>query len=133
MNDPIQLLHLGPGAPDLSTSAHGPFVVHAVASMDDLVAALDAQRYDAIVLQQGLPEQLGALAAWPGMARAVLDAAVLVVAPEPAVAPALRLVQLGVQDVLPPHEAHPAALARAVKPVFSLQAPKDRLPVPGAF
>ena len=32
MNDPIQLLFLGPGEPDLSTSAYGPFVVHVFAT-----------------------------------------------------------------------------------------------------
>ena len=53
MNDPIQLLHLGPVAPDLSTSAYGPFVVHPVSSQDELAAALDQQAYDAIVLCQG--------------------------------------------------------------------------------
>jgi diguanylate cyclase (GGDEF)-like protein len=115
MNDPIQLLYLGADAPDLSTSAYGPFVVHAVPSLDDVMQALDAQGYDAIVLHQTEPDQLGRLAAWPGMARSVLDAAVLVVAPEPAAADALRLVQLGAQDVLPPHEALPAALARAMR------------------
>jgi len=115
MNDPIQLLHLGPGAPDLSTSAYGPFVVHAVPSLDELRAALDIQGYDAVVLHQAQPDQLKALATWPGMARAVLDAAVLVIAPEPASADALRLVQLGAQDVLPSHEAHPSALARALR------------------
>lgn len=115
MNAPIQLLHLGTSAPDLSTSAYGPFVVHAVPSLDDMMQALDAQAYDAVVLQQAQPDQLGRLASWPGMARAVLDAAVLVIAPEPAAADALRLVQLGAQDVLPPHEAQPAMLARALR------------------
>ncbi|HOB95392.1 MAG TPA: GGDEF domain-containing protein [Aquabacterium sp.] len=115
MNDPIQLLHLGPGAPDLSTSAYGPFVVHAVARLDDVAQALDAQAYDAVLLQQAEADQLARLAAWPGMARAVLESAVLVVAPEPAATDALRLVQLGAQDVLPPHEAQPAALARALR------------------
>ena len=115
MNKPIQLLHLGPKAPDLSTSAYGPFVVHAVASLDELSAALNAQGYDAIVVHQALPDQLAVLAAWPGLARAVLDAAVLVVAPEPASADALRLVNLGAQDVLPLHDAHAGALARAVR------------------
>jgi diguanylate cyclase (GGDEF)-like protein len=55
------------------------------------------------------------LAAWPGLARAVLDTALVVVAPEPGAAEALRLVHLGVQDVLPPREAGAAALARAVR------------------
>lgn len=115
MNEPIQLLHLGAGAPDLSTSAYGPFVVHDLPSFDDLTQALDSQHYDAIALLQSDPDGLRRLAGWPGLARAVLDAAVLVVAPEPATGDALRLVQLGVQDVLPPHDAHPAALARAVR------------------
>jgi diguanylate cyclase (GGDEF)-like protein len=115
MNDPIQLLHMGRGTPDLSTSSYGPFVVHPVASHDEVVAALDGQRYDAIVLSHQDANSVPVLAAWPGLARAVLDAAVLVVAPEPDSAQALKLVQLGVQDVLPQREAHPANLARAVR------------------
>ncbi|MDH4393629.1 MAG: diguanylate cyclase [Aquabacterium sp.] len=115
MIDPIQLLHLGAAVPDLSTSAYGPFVVHDVPSFDEAAIALDSQHYDAIVLHQPLPDGLRQLAAWPGLARAVLDAAVLVVAPEPATGEALRLVKLGVQDVLPPQDAHPAALARALR------------------
>ena len=115
MNDPIQLLHLGPGTPDLSTSAFGPFVVHPAASLEALSAALNNQAYDAIVLNQAEADGLAALAAWPGLARAVLDSAVLVVAPEPGAAAALRLVQLGVQDVLSPREADAVSLARALR------------------
>jgi len=115
MNDPIQLLYLGRGAPDLSTSAYGPFVVHPVASLDELGTALDHQAYDAIVLQQSPVDNLPALAAWPGLARAVLDSALLVQAPEPDAAQAQRLVHLGVQDVLPQRETEPSALARAVR------------------
>lgn len=115
MNHPIQLLHLGPGTPDLSTSAYGPFVVHPVASLGELTEALDHQGYDGIVIQQGETQGLPVLASWPGLARAVLDSAVLVVAPEPATAEALRLVNLGVQDVLPQREAEGALLARAVR------------------
>ncbi len=115
MNHPIQLLHLGHGTPDLSTSAYGPFVVHGVSSQDELAAALDSQAYDAIVLEHSDANALPALAAWPGLARVVLDAAVVVVAPEPTTADALRLVNLGVQDVLPKREAGAAGLARAVR------------------
>ena len=115
MNDPIQLLHLGPGTPDLSTSAFGPFVVHPAASLEALSAALNNQAYDAIVLNQAEADGLAALAAWPGLARAVLESAVLVVAPEPGAAAALRLVQLGVQDVLSPREADAVSLARALR------------------
>jgi len=59
MNEPIQLLHLGAGAPDLTTSAYGPFVVRTVPSLDELRFALDAQAYDAIVLHQAQADQLG--------------------------------------------------------------------------
>ena len=83
MNDPIQLLYLGPVAPDLSTSAYGPFVVHPLASRDELAAALNQQAYDAIVIWQAGASSLPALAAWPGLARAVLDTALVVVAPAP--------------------------------------------------
>lgn len=115
MNDPIQLLHLGPVAPDLSTSAYGPFVVHPVASHVELAAALNQQAYDAIVVRHADASSLLALTAWSGLARAVLDAALVVVAPEPGVSDALRLVQLGVQDVLSPREADAAGLARSVR------------------
>jgi hypothetical protein len=49
------LLHLGAAAPDLSTSAYGPFVVHDVPTLDEAASALDDQHYDAIVLQLPQP------------------------------------------------------------------------------
>ena len=115
MSDPIQLLHLGPVVPDLSTSAYGPFVVHPVSSQDELAAALGQQAYDAVVMWQTDGGSLPALAAWPGLARAVLDTALVVVAPEPGAAEALRLVHMGVQDVLPLREAGATGLARVVR------------------
>ena len=114
-NDPLQLLYLGPRAPDWSTSAYGPFVVQAVATRDELSAALEEQGFDAIVMHLHDADGLAALVNWPGLARAVLDAAVLVVAPEPAAPQALKLMQLGVQDVLPQREADATLLARAVR------------------
>jgi diguanylate cyclase (GGDEF)-like protein len=115
MNDPIQLLHLGPGTPDLSTSAYGPIIVHAVATQAELASSLDAQHYDAILLSQPGADGLAELLAWPGLSRAVLDSAVLVSTPEPACADAVRLIQRGVQDVLPQREAGAESLARAVR------------------
>jgi len=115
MSHPIHLLHLGTAAPDLSTSAFGPFVVHAVARLDQLAAALDRQDYDAVVIEQTDADALPALAAWAGLARTVLDAAVLVVAPEPGAADALRLVHMGVQDVLSLRAADAGTLARAAR------------------
>ena len=109
------MLYLGLAEPDLSTSAYGPFVLHPATSADDLATALGQQHYDAIVLAETRPDALARWLVWPGMSRAVLDAAVLVVAPEPTTTDAVRLLQLGVQDVLPLREANAEALARAVR------------------
>ena len=102
MNDPIQLLCLGPTVPDMMTSAFGPFVEHQVRSLNELGAALDQQAYDAVVVTVASTARL---LDWPGLTRATLDAAVLVIAPEPEPADALRLLRLGVQDVLPQRDA----------------------------
>ncbi len=115
MSDPIQLLHLGLRAPDLSTSGYGPFVVHAVRSLDELAQEMDSQHYDAIALVLADPDGPVQLVAWPALSRAVLEAAVVVAVPEPVTADAVRLLQLGVQDVLPLREAKPEALARALR------------------
>jgi diguanylate cyclase (GGDEF)-like protein len=115
MNDPIQLLHLGAAPPDLSTSAFGPFVVATAEGLDGLSAALGQQSFDAILICLADAGGPALLMAWPGLARAVLDTAVLVVGPEPDVAEAVHLVRLGVQDVLPLREAGPVVLARAVR------------------
>lgn len=115
MSEPIQLLFLGRGAPDLSTSVFGPFVVHPCADRAELARALAHQNSDALVIGAEQAEPLGALAAWPELPRAVIETAVLVVAPEPASADALRLVRLGVQDVLPQRNLEAQELARAVR------------------
>ena len=116
MNPPIELLFLGAGASaDLSIQAYGPFVVHPVESLEQIAEALDRQPFDAIVFTCADAAALDALPHWPGLSRAVLDAAVLVVAPEPEVADALRLVRLGVQDVLPLRESSAYPLARQVR------------------
>jgi len=120
MNPPIQLLYQGRTPPaDLSDTGYGPLVVNPVADLAQVVEAIDQQAYDAIVLVCPAPADLVALASWPGLSRAVLDSAVLVITPEPEVAQALRLVRLGVQDVLPLRDgAGPvsgSALARALR------------------
>ncbi len=112
MNAPIQLVYLGPHPPDLGTSAWGPFVLHPVATLAELGAALDTQACDAIVLASGSP---AALAGWSGLTRAVIDAAVVLLAPEPEAGAALRLVQIGVQDVLPRREGNSETLARVLR------------------
>ncbi|HSW07369.1 GGDEF domain-containing protein [Aquabacterium sp.] len=115
MNDPIQLLYLGTQVPDLTTSAYGPFVVTAVSSLEEVSRTLDAQTCDALVLKFDAPEGSSTLAGWSGLSRAVLDAALVVVAPEPDSGDALRLLRLGAQDVLPLREASADATARVVR------------------
>jgi diguanylate cyclase (GGDEF)-like protein len=122
-NQPIQVLVLGGGTPDMSTSAWGPFVVHLTHSAAEFVDALGQQQYDAALLDTELTGGVAQLAAWPALARAVLDSAVLVVAPEPVLADALRMVHLGVQDVLARREVSADGLARALR----LAVERDRL------
>ena len=113
MNDPIQLLLLDLQVPELLTSPYGPFVETAVHTLEELSAAIALQPYDALVLSIERPSTL---IRWGGLAQAVLDAAVVVVAPEPKVGDALQLVRLGVADVLSRLEAvGPGNLARATR------------------
>lgn len=115
MNDPIQLIQVG-DVPDCTASAHGPFMVRAVASLAALGEALGERACDAVVIALGADESLPGLATWPGLSRAVLDAAVIVLcAGQPATGHALRLIHLGVQDVLPRSRAEPQALGLVMR------------------
>jgi len=115
MNDPIQLIQVG-RVTDPDAATHGPFGSHAVESLQALADALGQQGCDAIVIALEPGDALSGLAGWSGLSRAVLDAAVVVVtAEEPPTADALRLLQLGVQDVLPRARAEPQELGRAVR------------------
>ncbi|MFN0185929.1 MAG: diguanylate cyclase domain-containing protein [Aquabacterium sp.] len=114
-HEPLQLLYLGTGEPDLSTSAHGPFIVHPASSLAEATAMLTEQSFDALWLGFAGIGDLTQLANWPPLARALTDAAVLVCAPEPEVSDTLRLVRLGVQDVLPLRAATAENIARSVR------------------
>lgn len=112
---PIQVACLGAAQPDWSTSAYGPFVVHPLVTLAEVPSMLGQIPCDAVLLMLDRPQSLGSLLAWPGLARLMLDAAVLVVAPEPAPVDALRLLDLGVQDVIPSHGVGEIDLARATR------------------
>ena len=115
MNDPIQLIQVG-DVPDCAASAQGGFAPHAVSSLAALGEALGERACDAVVIALGAGESLAGLAAWPGLSRAVLDAAVIALsADEPETVDALRLIHLGVQDVLPRSRATPQDLGRTVR------------------
>ena len=110
MPEPLQVLYVAAKVPELWGSAFGPFVVEACASLAEASARLLSHPQDAVVIETSEP---AAVLGWPGLAAAVLGSAVLLIAPEPDAATAIRLLQQGVQDVLPPADA--ASLARALR------------------
>ena len=113
--EPIQILHVGGVAPDLTTSAYGPFVVCSIASLGELPGAWAEQRFDAVVFEFKSSDLLEPLLRGHALAPLVLDTAVLVVAPEPEAVQALALLRRGAQDVLPRLDAGANTLGRAVR------------------
>lgn len=113
MTVPIQILCVSTRPFDLWDAPFGPFVVRQVQTLADAAAGLQPRGLDAMLVDATPAGALAALAAWPLLAQAVLDVAVLVLAAEPGAAEAVALVQAGVQDVLPPTDA--ASLARILR------------------
>jgi diguanylate cyclase len=110
MNPPLRVLCATAAPPDLRGSAWGPIEVRACASLELLADRLRDAPPDALLLD--LPDA-EALVAWPGLAQAVLDSAVVLVAPAAAPELAAGLLQRGLQDVLP--DAEPERVARALR------------------
>jgi diguanylate cyclase (GGDEF)-like protein len=102
-------------APDLATSAFGPFVVHRCAGLAQLAAQLQQQRFDAMLVQLGAEVDEAALRHWPSLPSATLDMAVLIGAHEPSAALVTSWLQLGVQDVISLRDASGERLALAVR------------------
>ncbi|WP_070099457.1 GGDEF domain-containing protein [Rubrivivax gelatinosus] len=111
--DPVfRVLCLGENAPDLVGSDYGSFVVEGCGSLDDVAARLREAAHDALLLFSASP---AALADWPALAQAVLDTAVVVVAPSARPADAVALLQYGVQDVVADAADAPRALRLAIE------------------
>jgi len=115
MTAPLQLLSTLNPAPDLSTSAYGPFVVHSCTDLAQVMQQLTMQRFDALLIDAAATPAPSDIVHWSGLSSAVLDMAVLVVTPEPAVNEVTRLLQYGVQEVVASREALGARLALAVR------------------
>jgi diguanylate cyclase (GGDEF)-like protein len=113
MTAPIQILCVSAQPVDLWGSAYGPFVLHQAASLDEAARALQGGPHDAVLIDAPTPAALAAVATWPALSQAVLDAAVVIVSPEPGADTVLSLMQSGVQDVLPPTTT--AGVARALR------------------
>ena len=113
MTAPLQILCVSAQPVDLWGSAYGPFVVQHCTTHDEGALALQSGAHAAVLLEMPTPSALAGLLSWPALSHAVLDAAVVVVSPEPDVHRVVPLLQFGVQDVVPP--ADPNSLARALR------------------
>jgi len=115
MANPLQVLCLSPNPPDLFTSAFGPFIVHGCGSLAEVGQALHDNPCEALLVELRNAAETERLLAWPGLAHAVMESAMVVVAPEPSPALSCRLLQLGVQDVVPRRDANDALLGRTLR------------------
>jgi len=115
MSASIQVLFQGGPPPDLATSSFGPFIVQDCSSLADAAEQIELNRYDALLLQASGAAELNALAQWSALSHAVLDMALVVLTPEPAAADVVRLLQLGVQEVVPTRDAGAERLALALR------------------
>ena len=115
MNNPFQVLCLSSQPPDLITSGFGPFVVQSCTSLDHLADQLHAQSRDALLIDLRQAGGVEKLTVWTALPRALLDAAVVVVAPEPTWADCQRLLQLGVREVIGSREASGDVLGRVLR------------------
>jgi len=115
MSAPIQLLFQGASPPDLATSALGPFIVQRCMNLDDAAQQLQTERFDALLLRAGMASELHALLHWNALSHAVLETALVVLMPEPGGSEVARLLQLGVQEVVPTRDAHAERIALALR------------------
>jgi len=107
---PPRLLVVGPPPDGLANTPWGPFAAEVCASLEGAAARLALAGYDALLLQLP-PRDAERIAAWPALAQAVLDAAVVVVTERPDPALAALLLERGVQDLL----AGPATAGEAAR------------------
>lgn len=110
MSAALRVLCVASDLPDLAGSPYGPFDLQPCPTLDGVAEQLRDARPDAILLC--LPDA-GVLLAWTALSHAVLDAAVVVVAPALPAEQAVLLLQLGVQDIVP--SAEPVVLAHALR------------------
>ncbi len=115
MKSILHVLWVGKPAPDLAACAFGPFTVQTCPSLDEATQALRDKSHDALLIHLGTPEALRALSDWQALSHAVLDTAVVVVAPTVDPGQAGRLTRRGVQDVLPCAHADADTLARVLR------------------
>ena len=112
MPPPITLLAVGPVPEGLDASTWGPFERTACADLDAARARLAAADYTALLIVLPSAREAERLVHWPALSQAVLGAAVVVVTDQPGPALAARLLERGVQDLLPSRDAGAETVAR---------------------
>jgi diguanylate cyclase (GGDEF)-like protein len=113
MNTPFRVLCPASLAASLQASAFGPFDTTRCDGLDEAAALLGSASFDAVCIDAPDAAAAAAVLHWPALSHAVLDAAVLVLTPDPRAALAVPLLQLGVQDVLGSSDA--AGIGRALR------------------
>jgi diguanylate cyclase (GGDEF)-like protein len=97
-----------------ATQASG-LAVQRCASLDEASTLLADQRFDALLVWLRGPAELAQLQHWPGLSCVVLDVAVVAVVDEFDAEAAQRLVERGVQDVLPAQRLNGGELQRVLQ------------------
>jgi diguanylate cyclase (GGDEF)-like protein len=115
MKSPLRVLWVGTPVADLEASPYGPFALNPCTSLAQAAQRLSEQTHDALLLNLAQAGELQALLDWQALSHAVLDAAVVVVAREPAPDLAAKLIRQGVQDVIPAQAADAATLGRVLR------------------
>ena len=110
----IRLLVVGPVPDGLAASAWGPFAIERCDSLNEAAVRLRDASYDAVLIELTDGASAERLPVWPALSQACAEAAVLLVTGAPGAPLVQRLVERGVQDVLPQAEATAERLALAV-------------------
>jgi diguanylate cyclase (GGDEF)-like protein len=113
MNMPLHVLWVGSKAAGLPADGFGPFEVRLCGGLDQAARALGEGPVAAVVLHAADAAAAQAILHWSSLSQAVLYSAVLVLAADPQPEWALKLIDLGVQDVLPAADAE--AVARSLR------------------
>ncbi len=115
MSPPLQVLWVGRAPAEVAALAAASFTVQVCESLDAAAQALADAPHDALVLQLDADTGLQAVLDWRSLSHAVLDGAVVVLAPGEDLDMAALLVHRGVQDVLPAVAADAATLVRVLR------------------
>jgi diguanylate cyclase (GGDEF)-like protein len=112
---PLQVLVLSQRPLDLVTSAHGPFIAHQAASLAEVDDMLNQHAWHALVVEFGPGRSAEQVLHWNGLARALLETALVLVSPEPTLAECQRWLQAGVREVASSREIHGDAAGRLLR------------------